>query len=34
MVDKNMLEDIARESINRKDPGALLDLLDIKIEGS
>ena len=33
MVDKNMLEDMARESINRKDPGALLELLDIKIEG-
>ena len=33
MVDKNMLDHMARESINRKDPGALPDLLDVKIEG-
>lgn len=33
MVDKNMLEDMARESINVKDAGALPDLLDITIEG-
>lgn len=33
MVDKSMLEDMARESINRKEPGVLPDLLDVKIEG-
>lgn len=33
MVDKNMLDHMARESMNRKDPGALPDLLDITIEG-
>lgn len=33
MVDKNMLEDMARESINKKAPGVLPDLLDVKIEG-
>lgn len=33
IVDKNMLENMERESINRKDPGALPDLLNVKIEG-
>ena len=33
MVDKSMLEDMARESINRKELGVLPDLLDVKIEG-
>lgn len=33
MVDKNMLERMARESMDRKDPGTLPDLLDVKIEG-
>lgn len=33
MVDKNMLEQMAGESMDRKDPGTLSDLLDVKIEG-
>lgn len=33
MVDKDALENMERESINRKDTEALPDLLDITIEG-
>lgn len=33
MVDKNMLEYMARESMDGRDPGALPDLLEVKIEG-